>query len=71
METYSYLGEFLKTLKDGRIDFQHKLKSDFTIVAVDGNGKYFQKFIANEENIDSNIKIGSIIFKPGIKRYIS
>lgn len=71
MQTFPYLGAFISSLNEGKLEFQHKLKSDFTVVGVDSMGKYSQKFTPTNKNIESNIKIGSTIFTPWIKIYLS
>lgn len=71
MKTFPYLGAFISSINKGNLEFQHKLKSDFTIVGVDTMGKYSQNFTPSNKNIESNIKIGSTIFTPGIKIYLS
>lgn len=69
MKVYPYLSAFINSINQGKLDFQHKLKSDFTISGEDENGSFYQKFQPVDEEKGFCIMIGNTIFKSIEKIY--
>jgi hypothetical protein len=70
METFPYLSAFIKSFNQGHLDFQHRIKADFTISAKDEKGKFYQSFIPIESEEENCVVIGNTFFKSVHKVYI-